>query len=178
MPNEVWSHNIKKQGSPLDEIVYRNKNHVLRESNKWIVQAIYLNQSIFHFFICMFNPLRRAKQIIFRVESFQCVETWALCTLRVAWRACLILWFFYLFFFCFMIHFNLAERFEWWDVPVGLMLITSWHANHHLRDSALPAAASLQLYWRCQDKHMACKTVFFCNKKQYFKRISSNTLLI
>lgn len=60
MPNQVWSHNIKKQGSPLDEIVYRNKNHALLREQQMIVPAIYLNQSIFHFSICMFNPLRRA----------------------------------------------------------------------------------------------------------------------
>jgi len=130
MPNEVWSHNIKKQGSPLDETVYRNKNHVLRESNKWIAQAIYLNQSIFHFFICMFNPLRRA--VVELNKLFLGSNHSSVCRNLSALHIKSRLFDFVIFFFCLMIHFRAFWVMRcscWFDVDHQLARQPSPHTQ-------------------------------------------------
>lgn len=142
MPNQVWSHNIKKQGSPLDEIVYRNKNHVLLREQQMIVPAIYLNQSIFHFFICMFNPLRRADAELNKLflelnRSSVCRNLSA-----VHIKSCLKR-LFDLVILCLMIHFNLARRYgrAFW-----VMRCSCWFdVDHHLArqpETAMPTSAS------------------------------------
>ncbi len=44
----------------------------------------------------------------------------------------------------------MTERFEWWDVPAGLMLITIWHANQKQPCQHLPAVQNYTFFHQTQ----------------------------